>query len=57
MRLPPLGLNAAQEEIENNKETLYDADAVDVCQRLFREKGFQFKGAWFQTVILIARLN
>jgi hypothetical protein len=45
MRLPPLGLNAAQEEIENNKETLYDADAVDVCQRLFREKGFQFKGA------------
>jgi HD-GYP domain-containing protein (c-di-GMP phosphodiesterase class II) len=29
-------------EIENNKGTLYDADAVDACLKLFREKGFQF---------------
>jgi PAS domain S-box-containing protein len=42
---PALGLNAALEEIENNKETLFDADAVDVCLKLFREKGFQLKGA------------
>jgi PAS domain S-box-containing protein len=38
---PALGLNAALEEIENNKGTLYDADAVDACLRLFREKGYQ----------------
>jgi len=38
---PALGLNAALEEIEKNRWTLYDADAVDVCLRLFREKGFQ----------------
>jgi len=41
---PGLGLNAALEEIENNKGTLYDADAVDACLRIFREKGFQFEG-------------
>ena len=38
-----LGLNAALEEIENNKGTLYDADAVDACLKLFREKGFQLE--------------
>ena len=37
---PALGLNAALEEIENNKGTLYDVDAVDVCLRLFREKKY-----------------
>jgi PAS domain S-box-containing protein len=42
---PALGIEAALEEIENNKGTLYDADAVDVCLRLFREKGFQLEGA------------
>jgi PAS domain S-box-containing protein len=42
---PALGLNAALEEIENNKETLYDADAADACLRLFREKGFQLERA------------
>jgi len=40
---PSLGINAALDEIENNKGTLYDADAVYACRRLFREKGFQFK--------------
>jgi len=39
-----LGLNAALVEIENHKGTLYDAEAVDACLRLFREKGFQFEG-------------
>jgi len=42
---PALGLNAALAEIENNKRTLYDADAVDACLRLFREKGFQLEGS------------
>jgi HD-GYP domain-containing protein (c-di-GMP phosphodiesterase class II) len=44
---PALGLNAALEEIENNKGTLYDADAVDACLKLFREKGFQLEGIRF----------
>jgi PAS domain S-box-containing protein/putative nucleotidyltransferase with HDIG domain len=38
---PALGLNVALEEIEKNKGTLYDVDAVDACLRLFREKGYQ----------------
>jgi PAS domain S-box-containing protein len=37
-----LGINAALEEIEKNKETLYDADVVDTCLRLFNEKGYKF---------------
>ena len=41
---PAIGLDAAMAEIENNKGTLYDADAVDACLRLFREKGFQLEG-------------
>jgi PAS domain S-box-containing protein len=42
---PALGLNAALAEIENNKGTLYDAEAADACLRLFREKGFQLTTA------------
>ncbi|MFH1078780.1 MAG: HD domain-containing phosphohydrolase [Pseudomonadota bacterium] len=45
---PALGLNAALAEIENNKGTLYDADAVNACLRLFREKGFQLEGHDFE---------
>ena len=41
---PALGLDSALEEISQNRETLYDPQAVDVCLRLFREKGFQFDG-------------
>ena len=41
---PALGLDAALEEIENNRGMLYDANAVDACLRVFREKGFQFEG-------------
>jgi len=36
-----LGIDAALEEIEQNRGTLYDAKAVDACLRLFREKGYQ----------------
>jgi len=38
---PALGIDIALEEISRNKGILYDADAVDACLRLFREKGFQ----------------
>jgi len=41
---PAIGLDAALAEIENNKGTLYHADAVEACLRLFREKGFQLEG-------------
>ncbi|MDO8598324.1 MAG: PAS domain S-box protein [Sulfuricaulis sp.] len=41
---PAVGLDNALEEINQNRETLYDPQAVDVCLRLFREKGFQFDG-------------
>jgi putative nucleotidyltransferase with HDIG domain len=40
-----LGLNAALEEIEKNRETLYDADVAAACLRLFREKGYQLQKA------------
>jgi PAS domain S-box-containing protein len=38
---PSLGIEAALEEIAKNRGTLYDADVVDACLRLFREKGYQ----------------
>ena len=42
---PALGIDAALEEIEKNKETLYDADVADACLRLFREKCFKLEVA------------
>ena len=42
---PALGLAAALEEIEKNRRTLYDADVVDTCLRLFREKGYKLEQA------------
>ena len=42
---PALGLDAALTEIENNKGTLYDADVVNACLKLFREDGFQLENA------------
>ena len=39
-----LGIDAALEEIEKNRGTLYDHAVADACLRLFREKGFKFKG-------------
>ncbi|MEE9584271.1 MAG: HD domain-containing phosphohydrolase [Candidatus Brocadiales bacterium] len=38
-----LGIDKALEEITKNRGTRYDADVVDACVRLFREKGFEFK--------------
>jgi PAS domain S-box-containing protein len=41
---PALGIEAALEEIEKNRGTLYDNAVADTCLRLFREKEFQFEG-------------
>jgi PAS domain S-box-containing protein len=40
---PALGINAAIEEIEKNKGTLYDKTVVDACTKLLRDQGFQLK--------------
>jgi PAS domain S-box-containing protein len=40
---PALGIDAALEEIEKNRRTLYDDTVVDSCLKLFRVKGFQLK--------------
>ena len=40
---PSLGIEAALEEIEKNRGTLYDTGAVDACLRVFREKGYQLE--------------
>lgn len=37
---PTLGIDFALDEITKNKSVLYDADVVDACLRLFREKNF-----------------
>jgi PAS domain S-box-containing protein len=37
---PAIGINLALEEISRNKGILYDAEAVDACLKLFREKGY-----------------
>lgn len=39
---PALGPEQALAEIENRKGTAFDAEVVDACLRLFREKGFAF---------------
>ncbi len=36
-----LGIEAALEEIEKNKGSLYDADVVNACVKLFREKNYR----------------
>ena len=37
-----LGVESALEEIEKNRGSRYDADVVDACLKLFREKEFRF---------------
>jgi HD-GYP domain-containing protein (c-di-GMP phosphodiesterase class II) len=36
-------LEKALAEIDEKRELLYDADVVEECLKLFRDKGFQFK--------------
>jgi putative nucleotidyltransferase with HDIG domain len=38
---PGFGIDIALEEIEKNKGILYDEQAVEICVKLFREKGFK----------------
>jgi len=40
---PALGIDAALEEITQNKGTLHDPEVVDACLKLFKEKDFEFK--------------
>lgn len=40
---PALGIEKALEEISKNRGILYDPEVVDVCVRLFNEKGFQLE--------------
>ena len=40
---PSLGIDKALEEISQNKGILYDPEVVDVCLKLFKEKGFKFQ--------------
>jgi putative nucleotidyltransferase with HDIG domain len=39
---PGLGIDVALQEIEMHKGVLYDPQVVDVCLKLFREKGYTF---------------
>ena len=39
---PVVGIDLAMEEISRNRGRLYDPEVVDVCLRLFKEKGFKF---------------
>ncbi|MBN1931526.1 MAG: GAF domain-containing protein [Desulfobacterales bacterium] len=38
---PALGIDAALEELEKNKDVLYDSDVVNACVKLFRKKQFK----------------
>jgi PAS domain S-box-containing protein len=40
---PALGIDAALNEIEKNRGTLYDNAVADACLRLFREKDYQLQ--------------
>jgi HD-GYP domain-containing protein (c-di-GMP phosphodiesterase class II) len=40
---PALGIDVALEEITKNQGILYEPEMVDVCKRLFIEKGFTFE--------------
>ena len=40
---PALGIDAALEEISQNRDILYDPEVVDVCLKLFKEKEFKFE--------------
>ncbi len=40
---PALGVDKALKEIFSKRGLLYDADVVDICIKLFNEKGFKFK--------------
>ena len=45
---PGLGIDAALNEIEKNKEICYDNTVADACLRLFREKVSSLQGLDYQ---------
>lgn len=42
---PSLGIDFALDEIEKNRNILYDPEVADICLMLFREKGYKFPKA------------
>ena len=40
---PAFGIDVALEEISKNRGILYDPEVVDVCLKLFQDKGFKFE--------------
>ena len=38
---PSLGIDAALDEIDRNRGSLYDSDVSDACLRLFRDRGYK----------------
>ena len=40
---PAFSIDKALEEIIQNRGILYDSEVVDVCVKLFKEKGFKIK--------------
>jgi putative nucleotidyltransferase with HDIG domain len=40
---PALGIDAALAEVNQKKGQLYDSQIVDICNKLFREKGYKFE--------------
>jgi len=47
---PSLGTMKALNEIKENRGTLYDMAVVDICLRLFNEKGFRFEYSVFSFI-------
>lgn len=43
---PALGIEAALQEIEQGRNTLYQGEVVEACLKLFRESAFKFNGSW-----------
>jgi hypothetical protein len=41
---PVWASTSALAEVEKNRGKLYDAEVVDACLRLFREKGYRLPG-------------
>ncbi|HVN94169.1 MAG TPA: PAS domain S-box protein [Terracidiphilus sp.] len=41
---PSRGIDAALEEVDKGRGTLYDSDAVDACIRVFHDEGYQLPG-------------
>jgi len=39
---PALGIDIALDELVKNRGVSYDPEVVNVCLRLFKEKGFKF---------------